>query len=51
MARDCRNKKFWERNQVQEDKVDNKVSAIMLSGFVKAKRHDELAVSSDNDSS
>ncbi len=28
-----------------------KVSTVMLSGFVKAKGHEELTVSSDNDSS
>jgi len=51
MARDCRNTKVWKRKQVLEDKEDNKVSAVMLLGFVKAKGHEELAVASDNDSS
>ena len=51
MARDCRNKNVWKRKQVQGDKADNKVSAVMLSGFVKAKGHEELAVASNNDSS
>ena len=51
MARYCRNKKVWKRKQVQEDKADNKVSIVMLSGFVRAKGHEELAVASDNDSS
>ena len=37
--------------QVQEDKVDNKVSIVLLSGFVRAKGHEELAVASNNDSS
>jgi len=51
MARDCRNTKVWKRKQVQEDQADNKVSAVMLSGFVKEKGHEELAFASDNDSS
>ena len=51
MARDCRNKKVQKGKQVQEDQVDLKVSAIMISIFVKAKGHEELAVASDNDSS
>lgn len=36
IARDCMNKKVWKRKQVEEDKADNKVSAVMLSGFLKA---------------
>ena len=51
MAWDCRNKKVWKWKLVQENKVDNKVSIVMLSGFVKEKGHEELAVTSDNDSS
>ena len=51
MARDCRNKNVWKRKQVQEDRVDNKVSTVMLSGFVKEKGLKEIAVVSNNDSS
>ena len=40
-----------KRKQVQEDQVENKVSTVMLLGFVKAKGHEELAVALDNDSS
>ena len=50
MARDCKNK-VWKRKQVQEDKVDNKVTTVMLSIFLKEKGHEELAIASDNDSS
>ena len=35
MAQDCRNKKVLKRKHVQEDKEDNKVSTVMLLGFVK----------------
>ena len=51
MALDCSNKNVWKRKQVQEDKADTKVLAVMLSGFVKAKGHEELVVASDNESS
>ena len=51
MDRYCRNKKVWKRKQVYEDKAYNKVSTVILSGFVKGKGHEELTVASDNDSS
>lgn len=51
IARYCKNKKAWKMRQVQKDKADTKVSVVMLSGFVKAKYHEELAVALDNDSS
>ena len=51
MAHNCRNSKVWKKKQGHEDKANNKVSLVMLLGFVKAKGHEELVVASDNDSS